>query len=200
MRDGRERKKMLTFDEAHHKYYDGDIELPSVTTITRFCSYDSINGRGSDPFYRERGTKIHELCADYDFTDELPQGTGVDGYLKAYADFKRDYRIKDWLYVEYMIGSAKLGFAGTIDRVGVLDGKLIMPDIKTSSKLNKVALTAQLTGYLLAWNELAPINLFDPELYAIQLAKNGTYRFVKVEPDYELFEACQILHKKGLKK
>lgn len=182
---------MLTFDEEHHKYYDGDIELPSVTTITRFCSYDSINGKGIDPFYRDRGTLIHALCADYDFTDELPQGTGVDGYLKAYADFKRDYRPK-WDYIEHMIGSVELGFAGTIDRIGYIDGQLAILDLKTSSKVNLVALTAQLTGY--AWLIDKPIML-----YGLQLQKKGDYRLIPVQADYDLFKACQILHKKGLK-
>lgn len=180
----------LTFDEAQHRYFDGDVELPSVTTITRFCSYDSINGNGTNPFYRERGTLVHELCADYDLTDKLPKGTGVDGYLKAYADFKRDYRPK-WDYVEYMVGSAELGFAGTIDRIGYIDGQLAILDLKTASKVNLVALTAQLTGY--AWLLDKPVML-----YGLQLQKKGDYKLIPIQADYELFEACQVLHKKGL--
>ena len=190
---------MLRLDEAEHKYYDGDIELPSVTTITRFCNYDSRTAAGSNPYYRERGTLIHELCADYDFTGEFPTGTGLDGYLKAYADFKRDYRIKDWLFVECMAGSAHSGFAGTIDRIGYIDGHLAILDIKSSSKLNLVALAAQLTGYLLLYDDL-PIMDEITKLYGLQLQKKGAYRLVEIEPDCELFEACQILHKKGLKK
>lgn len=182
-------KNTLTFDEANHKYFDGDIELPSVTTITRFCSYDSINGNGSNPFYRERGTLVHELCADYDFTGELPTGTGVDGFLKAYADFKRDYRPK-WDYIEYMMGNADIGFAGTLDRVGYIDGQLAILDIKTASKPNVVALTAQLTGY--AWLLDKPVML-----YGLQLQKKGDYKLIPIQADYELFKACQILHKKG---
>ena len=184
---------MLVFDEAEHKYFDGDVELPSVTQITRFCSYDSINGNGSNPFYRERGTKVHELCADYDFTGELPIGTGVDGYLKAYADFKRDYRIKDWLFVEYALGSAEIGFAGTADRIGYIDGKLSILDIKTSSKLNILALEAQLTGYSILYGQ--PV-----DLYGLQLQKGGKYRLVKINADTELFRACQYIHQKGMSK
>ena len=186
---------MLRLDEAEHKYYDGDIELPSVTTITRFCNYDSRTAAGTDPFYRDRGTLIHEMCADYDFTDELPTGTGIDGYLKAYADFVRDYRPK-WDYIEYMIGNAGIGFAGTVDRIGKIDGKLVILDIKSSSKVNKTALTAQLTGYMLLWNDV-PFCEEVQALYGLQLQKKGAYRLVEIEPDYELFEACQILHKKG---
>lgn len=183
----------LTFDEEHHKYFDGEVELPSVTQITRFCSYDSINGAGANPFYRERGTKVHELCADYDFTGEFPRGTGLDGYLKAYADFKRDYRIKDWSFVEFAQGNAETGFAGTIDRVGYIDGRLSILDIKTSSNINLVALTAQLTGYSLLLGGCVA-------LYGLQLQKAGKYRLIPVNEDTELFNACKYIHQKGLKK
>lgn len=182
----------LTFDEEHHKYFDGDVEIPSVTTITRFCSYDSINGMGMNPFYRERGTLVHELTADYDLTGELPQGTGVDGFLIAYANFVRDYRPK-WDFVEYMVGSKEQGFAGTVDRIGYIDGNLSILDIKTSSKPNILALTAQLTGYdLLTGSHSA--------LYGLQLQKTGKYRLIPIEHDIGLFLACQTLHQKGIKK
>ena len=184
---------MLTFDEVNHKYFDGDVELPSVTTITRFCHYDSVNGNGQNPFYRERGTKIHELCADYDFTGELLCGTGVDGYLKAYADFKRDYRIKDWIFVEQMLGSADLGFAGTVDRIGYIDGRLSILDIKSSSNVNLVGLTAQLTGYMALYGARA-------DLYGLQVKKDGSYRLIPVEADTELWNACQSIHSRFKKK
>lgn len=198
---------MLTFDEKQHRYFDGEIELPSVTTITRFCNYDSLSGKGSDPFYRERGTKVHELCADYDFTGEFPQGTGLDGYLKAYADFVRDYRPK-WDYIEYMVGSVEKGFAGTIDRMGTIDGRNCILDIKTSSKVNVLALTAQLTGYseLCTAGTAVTVNgdpqLIDPEdlfprLYGLQLQKKGNYRLIPVEIDRVLFGVCQVLDDKS---
>ena len=190
---------MLTFDEEHHKYYDGEIELPSVTIITRFCSYDSINGNGVNPFYRDRGTLVHELCAEYDFTGELPKGTGVDGFLKGYADFKRDYQMSDWLFVEYMMGNAEIGFAGTIDRIGYVDGQLAIVDLKTASKPNTLALTAQLTGYLLMFEFSKSIELEMPKLYGLQLQKKGDYKLIPIEPDFELFEACQILHRRTKK-
>ena len=184
---------MLRFEEAEHRYFDGDIELPSVTTITRFCSYDSRSAAGTNPFYRDRGTKIHELCADYDYTGELQTGTGVDGYLQAYADFVRDYRPK-WDWIEHMVGNAKLGFAGTIDRMGTIDGKQTILDIKSGTHINKLALTAQLTGYA-ALTEATETNL-----WGLQLMKNGKYRVIPVEFDYEVWTSCVVLHMGGLKK
>ena len=37
-------------------------------------------------------------------------------------------------------------------------------------------------------------------LYGLQLQKKGDYKLIPIQADYELFKACQILHKKGLKK
>lgn len=178
---------MLTFDEANHKYFVDGIELPSVTTITRFCSADSRTLAGSDPFYRERGTAIHELTADYDLTGEFPIGTGYDGYLSAYRAFKRDYRIKTWDYIEYAMGSLKHGFAGTADRIGVIDGELSILDIKTSSTVNKSALKAQLTGYMKLLGKPC-------KLYGLQLKKDGDYRLIPIEQADELFNICFKLH------
>ena len=184
---------MLEFNEEEHRYFDGGVELPSVTTITRFCSVDSKTSAGINPFYRDRGTLVHALCADYDYTGELSTGTGVDGYLQAYADFVRDYR-PQWEWIEHMVGSARQGFAGTIDRKGTIDGRGCILDIKTSSKVNKLALTAQLTGYA----DLT--QAVDTDLWGLQLCKNGTYKVIPVEFDYEVWTSCWILHQRGQKK
>ena len=120
--------------------------MPSVTTITRFCNYDSRTAAGADPFIVTEEHSSMKCALTMTLQMNFRQGTGIDGYLKAYADFVRDYRPK-WDYIEYMIGNAEIGFAGTVDRIGKIDGKLVILDIKSSSKVNKTALTAQLTGY-----------------------------------------------------
>lgn len=178
---------MLTFDEAKHKYFADGIELPSVTTITRFCSADNRTFAGSDPFYRERGTAIHELCTDYDITGDFPIGTGYDGYLNAYRAFRRDYRIKTWDYIEYAMGSLELGFAGTADRIGKIDNDLCIVDIKSSATLNLIALKAQLTGYRKLYGKKC-------RLFGLQLKKDGTYRFIEVNDAEQLFFICYQLH------
>ena len=181
------RRATLTFDEDTHKYYDGDVELPSVTHITRFCSYDSVNGNGSNPYYRERGTKVHELTADYDLTGEFPEGTGLDGYLMAYSHFCRDYRPK-WDYIERQLGSAEKGFAGTADRIGYIDEQLTILDIKTASRPSKLALTAQLTGYAIL------LGSWDIKLYGLKLSNTGHYQLIPINYDGTLFNACWALN------
>lgn len=184
----------LRFVEETHQYFDGDVELPSVTEIIRFCNFDTVNKarQGNNPFYRDRGTKVHELCQliDYDGIENVPIGTGLDGYIRAYVNFLRDYNIKSWYAVEKPVGSAENGFAGTIDRIGNIDGKLTILDIKTSPNVNIIALTAQLTGYSLLWGSIMT------QLMGLQLKKDGSYKVILVDRDYKLFEACQTLHKR----
>lgn len=184
---------MLAFDSENHIYTDGGVILPSVTQITRYLSVDSRTTAGTDPFYRERGTAIHDYCTDYDLTRDLPTGTGFDGYLKGYADFKRDYRIKDWIYVEHMMGGASYGFAGTADRIGYIDGKLSILDIKTSSTVNKLSLAAQLTGYAILFGG-------ETNLYGLQLMSKGDYRLIKVNREETIFNACNYLNERMGKK
>ena len=182
---------MLTLDEERHVYIDEDgRELPSVTTITRFCSCDSRTSAGSNPFYRERGTLVHALCADFDLTGAECEGTGVDGFLRAYYDFCRDYRPR-WDYVEWTIGGN--GYAGTLDRYGLMDGRPAILDIKTSSHLNDAALTAQLTGYaLMTMQRTGAI----PKLYGLRLSKDGKYQLKEYHADIDLFRSCQVLHER----
>lgn len=192
----------LRFVEETHQYFDGDIELPSVTEIIRFCNYDTKSLAGIDPYYRDKGTSIHELCQEIDYTGEILTGTGYDGYLKAYSDFLRDYRIKGWLHVEQPFGSAEIGYAGTIDRIGYIDSNLAILDIKTGSKINKTSLQAQLTGYSNLYLDEVPFVIPYPELYGLQLNSNGKYRFIEIERDNLLFASCRIIHDalKGVRK
>jgi len=192
----------LTFIEETHQYFDDGVELPSVTEIIRFCNYDSRSLAGTDPFYRNKGSAIHAFCQEIDYTGEMPTGTGYDGYLKAYSDFLRDYRIKGWLHVEQAFGNAEIGYAGTIDRIGYIDGILSILDIKTGSAINKTALQAQLTGYSRLFLNEIPFKFPLICLYGLHLKSTGKYQLIKTVPDNPLFDSCLYLHSvlKGMKK
>jgi len=185
----------LIFDESAHKYYIGNVELPSVTDIIRFCGYDRAAKatRGSDPFYRERGAKVHELCFlhDTDGAEHLQIPFGYEGYIQAYSSFRRDYNVRDWLFMELPMGDADLGFAGTPDRVGYIDDCLTIVDLKTGA-LDPVALSAQLTGYSQIVRKLLNARSIT-RLIGVQLNKKGEYMAKEVKYDPDLFGACQIL-------
>ena len=183
----------ITFDQENHRYYIDGVEVPSVTTVCRFLAYDQ---KSDKPWLArvaaDRGTRVHEDCAAIDYGLYPEETEDISGYLKAYRRFLKDYR-PDWEGIEYTVGSAEIGMAGTIDRFGTLyDGRRCILDIKTGTQLHDAPLRAQLTGY----NRLLALDRgFYPEyLYALQLSKDGTYTMVDVRQDDELLNACMFIH------
>ncbi len=155
-----------------------------------------------------RGTRVHELCALYDM-DALPDEieAGLVGYVKAWAAFCRDYK-PAWTHIEFpLYGEIDPGqpFAGTLDRIGEIDGRTRVVDIKTTASLDrpaKVALCTQIGGY--EW--LSGLNDIDVSYGAgmgVQLFANGNYRVhltAKIERKYgfgsaELFYSLRKLYK-----
>ena len=183
----------ITFDAENHQYYIDGVEVPSVTTVCRFLSYDQ---KSDKPWLArvaaDRGTRVHEACAAIDYGLYPEETEDISGYLKAYRRFLKEYR-PDWEGIEYTVGSAEIGMAGTIDRFGTLyDGRRCILDIKTGTQLHDAPLRAQLTGYK---RLLALDRGFYPEyLYALQLSKDGTYTMVDVRQDDELLNACMFIH------
>ena len=183
----------ITFDAENHQYYIDGVEVPSVTTVCRFLAYDQ---KSDKPWLArvaaDRGTRIHAACAAIDYGLYPEETDDISGYMKAYRRFLKDYR-PDWEGIEYTVGSAEIGMAGTIDRFGTLyDGRTCILDIKTGSQLHDAPLRAQLTGYK---RLLALDRCFYPEyLYALQLSKDGTYTMVDVRQDDELLNACMFIH------
>lgn len=187
---------MLRFVEETHQYFDGEIALPSVTKICRFLSVDVAENARSwlRDAAADKGRRVHEHCADIDYGYEADSYEwDCVGYIEAYRAFKRDWGIRDWQAIEMPLGSVITGYAGTLDRLGYIDGKLTLVDLKTGSKINKTALTAQLTGYCLLVPE---IELFPEQLWGIQLMKDGKYRKYVCNLDTELFNACKLLHER----
>ena len=181
----------ITFDAENHQYYIDGVEVPSVTTVCRFLSYDQ---KSDKPWLArvaaDRGTRIHAACAMIDYGEEPEEDFETAGYLKAYSRFLKDYR-PDWEGIEYIAGDTLLGIAGTIDRFGTLyDGRTCILDIKTGSQLHDAPLRAQLTGY--QW--LLPPHFTAKYLYALQLYKDGTYQLREVRPDDELLSACIFIN------
>ena len=184
---------MLTFDEATHTYTLDGIQLPSVTEVTRFCAYDYKSDR---PWLAEaaarRGTAVHEACALIDYGEDPEETPEISGYLKAYRRFLADYK-PDWQLIEHPMGSIHLGYAGTLDRFGTIDGAPSILDIKTG-QLHGAALSAQLTAYA----KLRQTETFllppEPALYALKLSNDGTYTLKRIEPRPGLLNACITLH------
>lgn len=169
------------FDEATHTYTLNGVVIPSVTEICAPITCGKYPPVGAVQQAAARGSRVHELCALYDM-DALPDEIESDlvGYVKAWAAFCRDYR-PVWQYIEQPLhGEIDAGqpFAGTLDRIGAIDGFNRVVDIKTTSNLDrpsKVSLCGQIAGY--EW--LADLNDIPIDFgygLGVQLFKTGEYR------------------------
>ena len=169
------------FDEATHTYTLDGVVIPSVTEICAPITCGKYPPVGVVQQAAARGTRVHELCALYDM-DALPDEieAGLVGYVKAWAAFCRDYK-PVWTHIELpLYGEIDPGqpFAGTLDRIGDIDGRTRVVDIKTAASLDrpaKVALCEQITGY--EWlADLNGIEAFCGAGMGVQLFASGNYR------------------------
>ena len=169
------------FNEDTHTYTLDGVVIPSVTEICAPITCGKYPPVGVVQQAAARGTRVHELCALYDM-DALPDEieAGLVGYVKAWAAFCRDYK-PVWTHIEFpLYGEIDPGqpFAGTLDRIGEIDGRTRIVDIKTTASLDrpaKVALCTQIGGY--EW--LSGLNDIDVSYGAgigVQLFADGNYR------------------------
>lgn len=196
----------VQFDEATHTYTLDGKELPSVTHIIRYLAVDKANN--ADPnaaaIARERGTLVHQQAMLFDYTNSFSSDIDSDcaPYLEAYVQFVRDYK-PGWELIEHQMGNKTLGFAGTLDRFGLIDGEYAILDIKTSYKVDMPSLSAQLTAYrsLLykeyspaKWDEILENGL---NLYGLQLMRDGKYRLYKCDESVGdiLFQSCLKIYR-----
>jgi hypothetical protein len=191
---------LFEFREDTHQYFLDGVEFPSVTQICRFISREK-NDKAPPHLLEaaaDRGRRVHEYCMLYDYDALEEVDSDCVGYVKAYQAFLRDYRVVAWWFVEKPSANADLGFAGTIDRYGWIDGEFCLVDIKTSSVVDVDSLSAQLCGYaLLINNESYSRPPRVDRCWGVQLKKDGTYKVVEIDLNKgkELFESCLKLHK-----
>lgn len=107
---------VLRFDEATHRYWVGDMEIPSVTQIIK--QQGLMKGEG---FFtkrgRERGAAVHMACAllAWDNLDWTSVDDEIKPYVESYGLFKEATKLKP-RRTEFMFWHPRLLFAGTWDQ------------------------------------------------------------------------------------
>jgi hypothetical protein len=145
--------RQITLLDARFYRDENGVFVPSVTTILEAYPKDAAfyqwlknNGQDSDELRdkaAERGTAVHSLTEAYDNGSEvsLLNDDGRPGWklgewamFERYVEFSQRFspviKMNEQNYV-----SAELGYAGTIDRVMQVDGRLLLVDIKTSGSV-----------------------------------------------------------------
>jgi len=187
----------LRFEEAGHRYFAGDVQIPSVTSILQ----PYVDFSGIDPKVLERkrqiGKALHK-ATDLDERGDLVEESvdpAVLPYLHAWRKFKQE---TGWAVVasEVQLHHPIMKYAGTLDRVMKKPrlGTIAIPDIKTSPFYPTTPI--QTAGYVMLWNYHKPAQLAT-ERFSVHLKPDATYR---LEPhretalDMQTFKQMLAIH------
>jgi len=135
----------LELDESTHIYRLDGRRIIGTTEALKI-----LDDRWKvDPWYLERGRFIHKATELYD-TDELDESTVDDRirpYLDAYMRFRRD---TDFVptFIERELYHPKFFYGMKIDRIGWLNGRWVMMDLKSGApaRVDKLQSAAYLEG------------------------------------------------------
>ncbi len=99
------------------------------------------------------GTEIHKWVEQWIKGEkpEMPEDERVVNGITAFLKFQKEHKIK-WLETERIIYSKKKKYAGILDAIGIMDGKLTLIDFKSSSGIYD-EMRFQVAGYKLAYEE-----------------------------------------------
>lgn len=185
---------MLKFDAKTHTYtYNGKL-VPSVTEIISaagLSNYDVIPEAILEPA-ATFGTDVHAACAEFDRGGGIPKNELLAECVQGWAKFTRDFSAK-WQHIEQFRYNARYGYAGTSDRLGYVNDKWTVIDIKTGTpaKWHRI----QTAGYAMLSMPIIPYRM-------VVYLKPGGYKIVenKDKLDEQVFlSALTIFKFKGAK-
>lgn len=127
---------MLQYDDKEHHYWDEKGHLPGISRILEpINDIDSIP-RNALMNASDRGDKIHKICERFDLgyiNEEEALNCEYKSYIEQYFKFLKDTNVK-WYAIERKMMNPDLRFAGRLDRIGFINGKTYIIDIKSSCK------------------------------------------------------------------
>lgn len=180
----------LKFDPIKHIYtLDGEV-IPSVTDLTRFI-HNEIYGAVPAHMLRQsmsKGKAVNAATAELDRGGKASIRSDCAGYLHAYAAFKKEHEVS-WSMIDEQVHFDKV-FAGTVDRVGTVDGSTALLAISTVANLghkHRVYYRAMLSLYFMA---VKPICDEISKLLLLQLRSDGSYRLYEIPNDSDLAFSC----------
>ena len=183
----------LTFDPETHTYRRDGVLVPNVTSIIDCLPDYSMVAAEVMEHAANLGDAVHAATEldDQDDLDEESVHPMVMPYLEAWRRFRADTGFEPEA-IEARVYHPRHNYAGTLDRVGRLNGAKVVLDIK--SGVVGAWVGVQTAAYQEAWNwrraEKATAR------FSVQLKRDGTYRLhpYRDPSDWSVFLACKTLH------
>lgn len=169
-----EEEKTITYtDLRFYRNEETGNYVPSVTTIlgcypknSFFYEWLKSKGEEADKIRDDAaysGSIVHNLTESYD-KGEVVSLLGSKGEIKfsslewrmleRYVDFTKTFK-PEYESIEESFVNEKLGYAGTVDRVAIINGERILLDIKTSNNIHDTHFI-QLAAYVNLYNQIYP--------------------------------------------
>jgi len=140
---------LLDYDDAAHSYKVEGIKVPSVTRVVDGCFpkhlVDWALSIGEEEYHRiidealEIGNHTHEWIEEYIYTGRCifnEEGLGNNNSIEAFLAWEEKYK-PEWLSSEQKVYCDKYKYAGTVDAVAKINGRVCVIDFKTSKKIYK---------------------------------------------------------------
>jgi hypothetical protein len=168
----------INLNREFHIYTLGDKVIPSVTQTLKDQGIFTLSPFSTGP---ERGTQVHAACEaiDLGFFDSSAYPQEVLPFVEAYRAFKVAVNFEP-KHIEQIVYNEQYGYAGMLDRLGLLNGKPALVDIKTG--VPHFATVIQVAAY---WGAL---NNGKTTCYSLYLKADGKYKLNKIKPA-DLFAA-----------
>jgi len=182
-------------DPSDHQYYREDgIKVPGVSEILKKSgivdmSYMQENAPQLLEASQKKGTDIHRMLELYDKGIEDEESRKLEFEYGSYLDVWKDFLEQEkgaiqTRFIEYTFGNETLGFAGTLDRVIVINGHWAILDIKTGSKQKHHALQLAAYKFLLDHDRSDGAFGFVYKRYSVYLKEDG-YKLAKYESNLD---------------
>lgn len=131
----------------------------------------------------DSGTRAHALIETYirhHRIDAFLEDKEVENCVENFLVWEQKYKPK-WLASELQVGSLTHKFAGILDALAEIDGKIVLLDFKTSSGI-KAEYNIQLAGLMICLEEMG----LKPDVRAIlHLPKDGAYEYRVIDSNLE---------------
>lgn len=144
--------RTLEFDDEAHVYIADGVVVPSVTQIlkTKFNDYQFVS-RAVLEQASDKGTALHKAIEAFETTGQESDLKEFRNYLfiKKHFGFKNISNELPVLYEE----DGRVLFAGQLDQIIEIDGRLGINDFKRVSAPNKDKIAYQLNLYKIAYEQ-----------------------------------------------
>jgi hypothetical protein len=134
-----------------HRYTVNACLVPGVTTILGGVLGDPAGGWATE-WHMERGSAAHALYALLGRGEDLAlydYDARLDGHVRCWREWAAAEK-PEFVAVERRVASVRFRYAGTLDAIARMRGKLWLIDYKASATCRDAL---QMAAYALAWEE-----------------------------------------------